>query len=102
MKRLPSPLTPQALSVHRGAKAVWNEVGTRLGQGLASLILVLNPDAILILGGVARAGDLVLGPVRRVFAAQPFREPFKKVVLAAALDRDWGVVGAALLSREKR
>lgn len=102
MKRLPSPLTPKALAGDRGAKAVWNEVGTRLGQGLASLILVLNPDAVLLLGGVARAGDLVLGPVRRVFAAQPFREPFNKVVLAAPLDRDWGVVGAALLSRERR
>lgn len=102
MKRLPSPLTPKALAGDRGAKAVWNEVGTRLGQGLASLILVLNPDAVLILGGVARAGDLVLGPVRRVFAAQPFREPFKKIVLAAPLNRDWGVVGAAMLSRERR
>ena len=102
MKRLPSPLTPKALAGDRGAKAVWNEVGTRLGQGLASLILVLNPDAVLILGGVARAGDLVLGPVRRVFAAQPFREPFKKIVIAAPLNRDWGVVGAAMLSRERR
>ena len=102
MKRLPSPLTPKALAGDRGAKAVWDEVGTRLGQGLASLILVLNPDAVLILGGVARAGDLVLGPLRRVFAAQPFREPFRKVVVAAPLDRDWGVVGAALLSRERR
>ncbi|MBI5246450.1 MAG: ROK family protein [Elusimicrobia bacterium] len=102
MKRLPSPLTPKALAADRTAGPVWNEVGTRLGQGLASLILVLNPDAVLILGGVARAGDLVLGPVRRVFAAQPFREPFRKVVLAAPLDRDWGVVGAALLSRERR
>ncbi len=107
MRRPPSPLTPKAVddaakAGDRGARAVWETVGTRLGQGLASLILVLNPDAVLILGGVARAGDLVLDPVRRVFAAQPFREPFKKVVLSAPLDRDWGVVGAALLSRERR
>ncbi len=107
MKDLPSPLTPKAvadaaLAGDRGAKAVWNEVGTRLGQGLASLTLVLNPDAILILGGVARAGNLVLGPIRRVFAAQTFREPFRGLALSAPLERDWGVVGAALLSRERR
>lgn len=107
MKRLPAPLTPKAvadaaLAGDRGALKVWEEVGTRLGQGLASLTLVLNPDAILILGGVARAGRLVLDPVRRVFAAQPFREPFRKVVLSAPAGRDWGVVGSALLSRERR
>ena len=108
MKRpLPSPLTPKAvadaaLAGDRGARAVWDTVGTRLGQGLANLVLLLNPDAILLLGGVARAGSLVLEPVRRVFGAQPFREPFKKVVVANPLERDWGVVGAALLSRERR
>lgn len=107
MRRPPSPLTPKAvadaaLEGDAGARKVWDAVGTRLGQGLANLILVLNPDAVLVLGGVARAGRLVLDPVRRVFAAQPFREPFRKVVLSAPSDRDWGVVGAALLSRERR
>lgn len=104
MRRPPSPLTPKAvadaaLSGDRGAREVWDEVGARLGQGLANVILMLNPDAVLLLGGVARAGALVLGPVRRVFAAQPFREPFKKILLSVPPDRDWGVVGAALLSR---
>lgn len=106
MKRPPSPLTPKALAEaaqagNAGAKAAWDEVGTRLGQGLANLVLLLNPDAILLLGGVARAGSLVLDPVRRVFAEQPFREPFDGVTLSAPADRDWGVVGAALLSRER-
>jgi len=107
MRRAPSPLTPKAvadaaLAGDSGARKVWTTVGTRLGQGLASLILVLNPDAVLVLGGVARAGDLVLDPVRRVFKSQPFVEPFRKVLLSAPADRDWGVVGAALLSRERR
>ncbi len=107
MRRPPSPLTPKAvadaaLAGDSGALKVWDAVGTRLGQGLASLILVLNPDAVLLLGGVARAGSLVLDPVRRVFAAQPFREPFKGLDLSAPVARDWGVVGAALLSRERR
>lgn len=107
MRRPPAVLTPKAVATaalagDRGARRVWDQVGTRLGQGLASLILVLNPDAVLVLGGVARAGRLVLDPVRRVFAAQPFRAPFRKVVLSSPAQRDWGVVGAALLSRERR
>lgn len=105
MRRLPSPFTPKAIAEaaqagDRGACKAWEEVGFRLGQGLANIVLILNPDAVLILGGVARAGRLVLDPVRRVFAAQPFRAPFKGLTVSAPADRDWGVVGAALLSRE--
>lgn len=107
MKKLPSPLTPKAvadaaLAGDKGAKAVWAETGERLGQGIASLVLLLNPDAVLILGGVAKAGKLIMDPLRRVLADQPFREPFRGLELSAPADRDWGVVGAALLSRERR
>jgi glucokinase len=105
MKRPPSPLTPKSLAdaAHAGvpgAKEAWDEAGTWLGIGLANVVLTLNPDAVLILGGVARAGRLILDPVRRVFAAQSFREPFEALTLAAPAERDWGCVGAALLSRE--
>jgi glucokinase len=107
MRRPPSPLTPKALADAAragvpGAKAVWDEAGTWLGTGLANAVLMLNPDAILLLGGVARAGRLILEPVRRVFAAQPFRAPFAAVTVSAPAERDWGCVGAALLSREPR
>jgi glucokinase len=107
MSAPPEPLTPKALADaalagDAGAIAAWEEAGTRLGQGIANLVLILNPDAVLLLGGVARAGRLVLDPVRRVLDAQPFREPFESLTLAAPADRDWGVVGAALLSRERR
>lgn len=107
MRRPPSPLTPKALAEAAragvpGAQAVWDEAGTWLGTGLANAVLMFNPDAVLLLGGVARAGRLILDPVRRVFAAQPFREPFATLTLAAPAERDWGCVGAALLSREPR
>lgn len=106
MRRPPSPLTPKAVADaaaagDAGARRVWDEVGTALGEGLANAVLLLNPDAILVVGGVARAGRLLLDPVRRVFAAQTFREPFAALALAAPADRDWGCVGAALLSREE-
>lgn len=106
MRNPPRPLTPKALADAAragvpGAKKVWDEAGTWLGQGLANAVLLLNPDAVLLLGGVARAGSLILDPVRRVFKAQPFREPFDRLTLAAPAERDWGCVGAALLSRER-
>lgn len=107
MRRPPKPLTPQAVAEaaragDAGARRVWDEVGTHLGQGLANAVLMFNPEAVLVLGGVARAGTLLLDPVRRVFSAQTFREPFTALRLAAPAERDWGCVGAALLSREGR
>ncbi|MDE2140894.1 MAG: ROK family protein [Elusimicrobia bacterium] len=107
MRRPPSPLTPKALAEAAragvpGAMKVWDEAGTWLGIGLSNAVLLFNPDAVLVLGGVARAGRLILDPVRRVFKAQPFREPFAALTLAAPAERDWGCVGAALLSRERR
>jgi glucokinase len=107
MRRPPSPLTPKALADAAaanvpGAREIWNEVGTWLGLGLANAVLIFNPEAVLLLGGVARAGRLILDPIRRVFDAQPFRGPFDALTLAAPAERDWGCVGAALLSREAR
>lgn len=107
MKRPPSPLTPKALAEaaeadESGARKVWREAGTYLGIGLANAVMLLNPDAVILLGGVARAGELLLDPVRRVFAAQPFREPFESLKLSLPEEREWGCVGAALLSRERR
>ncbi len=107
MRRRPSPLTPRAVADaaragDAGARAVWEEVGAALGQGLSNAVLMFNPDAIVVLGGVARAGELLLAPVRRVFAEQPFREPFARLALSAPAERDWGCVGAALLAREGR
>ncbi|MBI4372063.1 MAG: ROK family protein [Elusimicrobia bacterium] len=107
MRRPPSPLTPEALAAAAvagdpGAGRVWREAGERLGAGLAHLVLALNPDAVLILGGVARAGRLILDPVRRAWRAQPFQVPFARLALHAPAEREWGLVGAALLAREAR
>jgi glucokinase len=107
MRRPPSPLTPKALSDAAGAgvpgaKRTWNEYGTWLGVGLSNAVMMFNPDAVILLGGVARAGALILDPVRRVFDAQPFREPFEALTLSMPPEREWGCVGAALLSRERR
>lgn len=96
----PKELADAARKGDRAALDVWEEVGTRLGEGIANLVLILNPEAVYILGGVARAGELLLKPVQRVLAAQPFRRPFERLKLLAPADRDWGALGAALLALE--
>ena len=77
------------------------DVGTWLGQGLADLAAVLDPDVVVVGGGMSRLGELLLGPARaRLRQSLPGRgfRPAPKVVLAA-LGPAAGLVGAADLAR---
>jgi glucokinase len=76
--------------------------GRRLGQGLAVLTSVLDPDVVVVGGGLAAAaGDLLLGPARTALAAgvTPALRRALPDVVAAELGPDAGVVGAADLAR---
>ena len=77
------------------------EVGAWLGQGIADLSAVLDPDIVVIGGGVSVLGETVLTPAReRLERALPGRgfRPGPRV-LAAELGAHAGLVGAADLVR---
>ncbi|WP_201467162.1 ROK family glucokinase [Janibacter melonis] len=77
------------------------EVGTRLGHGIATVCAVLDPRLVVIGGGLSAAGDLVLAPVRTAFARHQIgrgHRPSPSIVLAELGD-DAGVVGAAHRAR---
>lgn len=73
------------------------EVARYLGHGLANVTTVLVPDRIVIGGGIAAAGELVLEPVREVVRARaPLVEPDRIDIVAASLGPEAGAIGAAL------
>ena len=76
--------------------ALWAQ---RLGIGIANAINTFDPDEVVIGGGAARAGDLLLEPARRV--AEGYVVPglggATKIRLARHGVRA-GVLGAALLA----
>lgn len=81
-----------------------DELGTRLGQGIASICAVLDPGRVAIGGGVADAGDLLIGPTRTAFAKHLIgrgHRPSPEIV-PATLGNDAGIVGAATIAREGR
>lgn len=82
------------------AQQVWLETGRKLAIGLENLILVMNPDVVLILGGVSRAGRWLLDPIETHLSASPFRTPFGAARVKMADDPNAGCVGAALLALE--
>lgn len=85
-----------------GAQSVIEEAGYWLGYGLAIVATTLNPDVIVIGGGVSKAEDVLLEPVKSAF--QKYCVP--RVVDAlkfrlATLGNDAGVVGAARLIMQR-
>ena len=83
------------------ALAAFDEVGRWLGEGLADLAAVLDPGAFIVGGGVSDAGELLLAPARRAFAAGLTAGPYRPraSVRPAQLGNEAGIVGVADLSR---
>lgn len=77
------------------------ELGRWIGEGAASVAALLDPAMVVIGGGVAAAGDLLLTPARKGFADQLSargHRPEAEIVVAA-MGNDAGIVGAADLAR---
>lgn len=83
-----------------GARGVLEEAGWWLALGLANLTAALDPERIVVGGGLVTAGEALLEPARRAFGdlvQGGARRPAVEIV-AAALGEEAGAVGAALLA----
>ncbi len=84
-----------------GALQILAELGAWLGEAIASLTAVLDPQVVVIGGGVSAAGDLLLNPIREAYLAHLPARGFRPEleIKAAEFVNDAGVVGAADLVR---
>jgi glucokinase len=76
-------------------------IGRWLGVGVCNLVNMLNPDVVVIGGGVIAAGELLLEPVRAVVAERalsPAREHVR--IVPARFGAESGMLGAAALALE--
>ena len=72
---------------------------TYLGIGVANAISTFDPDAVIIGGGVSKAGDIVFEIVREVVNKRCFKTMAEHCkILPAGLGTDAGVVGAVALA----
>jgi glucokinase len=78
------------------------DVGTWLGVGVAGLCAALDPEVVLVGGGLSSAGDLLLEPARAALIEKlPGRE-YRALprLVQAACGPEAGMIGAAMLARE--
>ncbi|MGO8670902.1 MAG: ROK family protein [Capsulimonadaceae bacterium] len=77
---------------------VFQETGYYVGLCVANLINILNPQMVVIGGGVAQAGDLIMGPIRRTAYACAVRTLSKSCqIVPANLGDNAGIYGGIAL-----
>ncbi|MEV5172627.1 ROK family protein [Streptomyces flaveolus] len=103
------PADATAADVAREARAgdplavrLWDETTALLGQGVTSIVNLYEPEVVVLGGGVTRAGEQLLAPVRHTVARMAMGPAARavRVVRAANGDRT-GVLGAAAIAFER-
>ena len=78
------------------------QVGRYLGIGIANLVVILSPDRVVIGGGVAAAGDLLLDPIRAELRRRVHITSLDEVTVVVAELGTWaGAIGAAVHGAER-
>ena len=83
------------------ALAAFNTTAQWLGAGIATLSVILDPECVVIGGGVIDAGDILLEPTRAAMVRyMPFarKHPYPEII-GAQLGNEAGLVGVADLAR---
>ncbi len=91
-------LSSIAKSGNKKAIAIWTDVARKLGVALTGIVNLLNPDRIVIGGGVSNAGELILIPLRKEIKKRAMKGQAAHVeIVLAKLGEDAGIIGSSLL-----
>jgi len=84
------------------ARGLVAQVGADLGRGLCSLIAILDPEIIVVGGGLGSVGEALLGPARRVAADALHGGSHRRLppIVVAELGPAAGAAGAAMLAAD--
>lgn len=95
----PIALEKAALSGDPIAMKVWNDLARKLACALINCCYLLNPEAFIIGGGIARAKTLLFDPLKQ-FMKEQLPEPLIKnlEILPAHFCTDSGIIGSAHLA----
>jgi glucokinase len=97
----PKNLSAAAARGDRVAQAVWQDIGLKIGVGLANVIWLVNPDRIVLGGGVAQAGEHLFKHIRETVKHRCEKTFWEKLeIVPATLGNEAGIIGAASLALE--
>ncbi|GIN73570.1 glucokinase [Bacillus sp. J14TS2] len=84
------------------AKETVGELADHLGLALANIGSTLNPEKIVVGGGVSKAGEFLINEIKQAFVRYAFKPVAQSTeIVLAQLDNDAGIVGAGWLAANK-
>ena len=96
-KESPSDVFEAARNGDQKSIEAVNQVATYLGIGLANVVTMIGPDRIVVGGGIAEAGELIMEPVRQAVKERVTLVPTELIeVVPAQFGTFAGAIGAAL------
>jgi predicted NBD/HSP70 family sugar kinase len=94
-------LVNAALEGEPSAVELMRYTGNKLGIGIANMLNLLNPEMVVLGGGIARAGDLLLDAVRDTIHGLSLPASIVNTEIRATSLNEWGIAeGAATLALE--
>ncbi|MDH3818522.1 MAG: ROK family transcriptional regulator [Myxococcales bacterium] len=94
-------LVNAALDGEPSCVEVLRYTGNTLGVGIANMLNLLNPGTVIIGGGIARAGDLILDPLQEAIRGLSLPASIRETEIKTTGLNEWGIaVGAATLALE--
>ena len=94
----PALIAQEAEGGDQVALEVFEETGYWVGLCVANLINLLNPEMVVIGGGIAQAGELILDPIRRTAYACAVRSLSRSCrIVPADLGDNAGILGSVAL-----
>lgn len=93
-----------AIAGDKLAKEIFEFTGTILGEAFADMIAFSSPQAIVLFGGLAKSGELLLKPLREAMDknVMPIFKGKTKVILSELKESDAAVLGASALGWEAK
>ncbi|MCM1152707.1 MAG: ROK family protein [Muribaculum sp.] len=93
-----------AVAGDKMAREIFEYTGTIMGQAFADMVAFSSPQAIILFGGLAKSGDLLLRPVKEAFESSlfPIFKGKTKIILSELKESDAAVLGASALGWEAK
>lgn len=98
LKITPEVISKAAKLKDKIAIKVWQETGVYIGVALSGLVNVLNPERIVIGGGISLAGKILFDSIRDTVTKRAMKTATKNLkIVPAKLGEDAGIIGASAL-----
>lgn len=97
-KMTPEDIYKAALDGDNLSREVLKEAGRYLGVGLANIINIMSPEAIILTGGLIGAWNIYVQEAIKEASRRAFKDLFDKVkIIPSSLGDNAGIIGAACL-----